>query len=154
SRKKKPLDKSLGVPNVGSKVPITFVPDADRTYIRLFTPVTCVRLKMLKPSARNSILDPSVTLKRREMRKSTYLIDGVWNVLFGVKPNRSEPFEPLMPPAWLVPNVLPVATAAGGVKPLVTAVERKPEYILTIGAIVQPFRIALAVSPNPVKLVL
>ena len=75
--------------NVGSKVPITLVPDAESTYMRLFTPVTCVRLKMLKPSASNSILEPSVTLKRREMRKSTYLIDGVWNALFGVNPNRA-----------------------------------------------------------------
>jgi hypothetical protein len=29
---------------------------------------------------------------------------------------RSDPFEPLMPPAWLVPKVFAVATPAGGVK--------------------------------------
>ena len=53
-----------------------------------------------------------------------------------------------MPPAGLVPKVLAVATPAGGVKALVTAVKRKPEYMLTIGAIVQLFRIALPVSPS------
>src|SRR6185295_19490191 len=109
---------------------------------------------MLKPSARNSILEPSVTRKRRETRKSTYLIDGVWNALLGVKPNRNDPFEPLMPPAWLDPKVLAVATLVGGVKPLVTAVKRNPEYMLTIGAMVQPFRIALPALFSPVKLVL
>ena len=104
------------MPNVGSKVAITFEPEAESTYIRLFTPVTCVRLKMLKPSARNSIFEPSVTLNRREIRRSTYLIDGAWNALFGVKPNRSDPFVPLMLPVCCgVPKVLPVATAAGKV---------------------------------------
>ena len=56
-------------------------------------------------------MDPSVTLKRREMRKSTYLIDGAWKKLFGNKPNRSDPFEPLIPPAGLVPKVLAVFAA-------------------------------------------
>ena len=83
------------------------------------------------------------------------LIEGAWNTLFGVKPNRSDPFVPLMLPVCCgVPKVLPVATAAGGVKPLVTAVYRNPEYMLTIGAMVQPFRIAFAVSLKPVKFVL
>jgi hypothetical protein len=83
-------------------------------------------------------LDFGILLNRetRETRRSTYLIDGAWNALFGNSEKRSEPFEPFTPPAGLVPNTAEV------LKLFVTGVKRNPENILTIGAIVQPFRIA------------
>src|ERR1051326_2257871 len=66
-------------------------------YMRLLTPVTCVRLKMLKPSASNSSFAFSLIVNRREMRKSTYLIEGEWKKLFGNNANRSHPFRAFNP---------------------------------------------------------
>src|ERR1044072_3551819 len=103
---------------------------------------------MLKPSASNSSFAFSLIVNRRETRKSTYLIEGEWKKLFGNNANRSDPFEPFTTPAGLAPNTEDVA------KELVVGVYRNPENMLPIGAIVQPFRIALPASFRLLKFVL
>src|SRR5579885_1499971 len=91
---------------------------------------------MLKPSASRARCVFSVMAKRREMRRSTYFVAGILKKLLGRSAKRSEPFEPLTPPAWLKPKTELT------LDPEVLPVKRAPENMLTTGAIVQPLKIA------------
>src|SRR6188474_1835831 len=111
--------------------------------------VTWKRLKILKPSANNSSLVPSVRLNRREIRRSTYQILGCLKKLRGRRPKRVAPPEPFGP----LPGVEPLKpNDAGEMFPEMLPVRRCPEKALKIGAMVQPFRTALpALLSLPLK---
>src|SRR5678809_78499 len=106
------------------------------------TTVTCVRLKMLKPSASTSSFIFSVRLKRREIRPSRYQMFGCLKKLRGTNAKRDPPPEPLMPPPGVVLEAKP--NEVGVMLPLMFPVTRCPENALKIGAIVQPLKMALA----------
>src|ERR1043165_5377397 len=103
--------------------------------------VTCVRLKMLKPSASTSSFTLSVRLNRRESRPSRYQMFGCLKKLRGTRAKRVEPPEPLMPPPGVVFEAKP--NDVGVMLPLIFPVTRCPEKALRIGAIVQPLKMAL-----------
>src|SRR5215204_1357183 len=108
-------------------------------------PVTCVRLKRVKPSASTSNRIPSLIWKRREMRMSRYQMFGCLRVLRLSSEKRVAPPEPLTPPAGVeVPVGKP--TDAGVIEPVSDAVARAPEKALKIGEIVQPLKMARPTS--------
>src|ERR1044072_4853715 len=110
------------------------------------TTATCVRLNTLKAAASTSSLAASVRLNRRESRASRYQMFGCLKKLRGTNAKRDPPPEPLMPPPGVVLEAKP--NEVGVMLPLMFPVTRCPENAFSIGAIVQPLKIALA-APSP-----